>query len=163
LVSYKAYRPRGGRSYALVFHLPDSAHEWNDDHRLCLQQPFLATLFYEDVFRQVLLMAEYLRLQLPACDRFYIREGEGIQFIAGFAEPTKPLPAAAARLRPEGASRAVLKGSGRRSLARQMGGEHADQPLNAQVRAIGSAGRRRRRGGAVGPWVDEIERSSSGS
>jgi hypothetical protein len=68
--------------------LPDPEHEWDDDHRLCLQQPFLATLFYEDVFRQVLLTAEYLRLQLPACDRFHIREGETIQFIAGLGEPT---------------------------------------------------------------------------
>jgi hypothetical protein len=58
--------------------------EWDEEQQLCRQQPFLATLFYEDVFKDfVLTMAEILRLQLPSCTRFRIRENEIIQFVAG--------------------------------------------------------------------------------
>jgi hypothetical protein len=47
--------------------------EWDDEHKLCLQQPFLATLFYEDVFRSLLLSrAEGLRFQVSNCERFHI-------------------------------------------------------------------------------------------
>jgi hypothetical protein len=63
--------------------LPNPKQEWDEDHPLCYQQPFLATLFYEDVFRMIVLrMAELMRLQLPSCTRFRIREDETIQFIA---------------------------------------------------------------------------------
>ena len=63
--------------------LPDPDQEWDDEHPLCYKQPFLATLFYEDVFRDFLLMpTELLRIQVPSCRRFQIREGDTIRFIA---------------------------------------------------------------------------------
>ena len=62
--------------------LGDPDQDWDAGHQLCYQQPFLATLFYEDVFRDILLIAEFLRLQVPNCDRFRIRENETIRFIA---------------------------------------------------------------------------------
>ena len=63
--------------------LNDPEQEWDAEHQLCFQQPFLATLFYEDVFRSMLLMVtELLRLQVPSCDRFQIRENDTIRFIA---------------------------------------------------------------------------------
>jgi N-acyl-D-aspartate/D-glutamate deacylase len=63
--------------------LNDPEQGWDEQHQLCYQNPFLATLFYEDVFRSMLLrVAELLRLQVPSCDRFHIRECETIRFIA---------------------------------------------------------------------------------
>jgi len=63
--------------------LDDPEQAWDEQHQLCYQQPFLATLFYEDVFRNILLrVAELLRLQVPSCDRFHIPECETIRFIA---------------------------------------------------------------------------------
>jgi hypothetical protein len=60
----------------------DPEQEWDDEHKLCVQQPLLATLFYEDVFRNLLLFpAEFLRLQLPSCTRFRIRERDTIRFV----------------------------------------------------------------------------------
>ena len=56
--------------------------EWDDEHKLCLQQPFLATLFYEDVFRSLLLSrAEGLRFQVSNCERFHIGAKETIKFV----------------------------------------------------------------------------------
>ena len=64
-----------------VLNHPDQ--EWDDQHQLCYQQRLLATLFYEDVFRNFLLRpAELLRLQVPSCNRFHIAENETVQFIA---------------------------------------------------------------------------------
>lgn len=64
--------------------LKDPGHDWDEGHQLCYQQPLIATFFYEDVFRDFLLrVAELLRMQLPACSRFQIREEDTIQFIAG--------------------------------------------------------------------------------
>ena len=58
------------------------AQEWDDEHKLCVQQPFLATLFYEDVFRDLVLFpTDFLRLQMPSCRRFNIRERDTIRFI----------------------------------------------------------------------------------
>lgn len=63
--------------------LNDPEQKWDAEHQLCFQQPFLATLFYEDVFRSMLLrVAELLRLQVPSCDRFQIREKDTVRFIA---------------------------------------------------------------------------------
>jgi len=56
--------------------------EWDKNHELCYRQPFLATLFYEDVFRDMLLVAELLRIQLPGCRRFQIRAGDTVRFVA---------------------------------------------------------------------------------
>ena len=55
---------------------------WNDGkHPLCVRQPMLATLFYDDVVRKCLLpMAESLRAQLPTCNRFQIRAEDTIRF-----------------------------------------------------------------------------------
>lgn len=58
--------------------LSDPAYEWDDEHILCYKQQFLATLFYEDVFRDLLLVTALLRLQVPSCERFHIRENETI-------------------------------------------------------------------------------------
>jgi hypothetical protein len=64
--------------------LNDPEHGWDENHQLCYKQPVLATLFYEDVFRNFLLrIAELLRIQVPACSRFQIREADTIRFIAG--------------------------------------------------------------------------------
>jgi hypothetical protein len=61
--------------------LQDPEQEWDEEHRLCLVQPFLATLFYEDVFiNNLLWMAELMRLQLPNCERFHIAEQDTIYF-----------------------------------------------------------------------------------
>jgi hypothetical protein len=63
--------------------LDDPKQEWDDAHSLCNRQRFLATLFYEDVFKHlVLLPADYLRLQMPSCERFQIRGKDTIRFIA---------------------------------------------------------------------------------
>jgi hypothetical protein len=64
--------------------LNDTEQGWDDWHQLCYKQPVLATLFYEDVFRNFVLgPAEQLRLQVPGCSRFQIREADTIRFIAG--------------------------------------------------------------------------------
>jgi hypothetical protein len=64
--------------------LEDPAQDWDASHQLCYKQPFLATFFYEDVFRNFLLQtAELLRMQVPGCSRFQIREADTIRFIAG--------------------------------------------------------------------------------
>jgi hypothetical protein len=63
--------------------LDDPKQEWDDEHSLCNKQRFLATLFYEDVFKSlVLLPAEYLRFQMPSCERFQIAGKDTIRFIA---------------------------------------------------------------------------------
>jgi hypothetical protein len=60
-------------------------HGWDDEHQLCYKQPFLATLFYEDVFRSILLnLTSQLYLQVPSCRRFKIRESEMINFALGY-------------------------------------------------------------------------------
>ena len=62
--------------------ITDPEQEWDDAHKLCVQQPFLATLFYEDVFRDLLLFpSEYLRYQVPSCERFRIGTKETIRFV----------------------------------------------------------------------------------
>lgn len=62
--------------------LDDPKHGWDDEHKLCQKQKFLATLFYPDVFESLILFpAEYLRLQLPSCERFQIRENDTVRFI----------------------------------------------------------------------------------
>lgn len=61
--------------------LDDSKHEWDGERQLCYQQPFLATLFYEDVFRNILLhLTSNLYLQVPSCRRFKIASGDMINF-----------------------------------------------------------------------------------
>ncbi|HEV3160093.1 MAG TPA: hypothetical protein VGZ89_08925 [Xanthobacteraceae bacterium] len=63
--------------------LDDPEQEWDDTHSLCNKQRFLATLFYEDVFKNlVLLPAENLRFQMPGCERFQIKGKDTIRFIA---------------------------------------------------------------------------------
>ncbi|HEY7329497.1 MAG TPA: hypothetical protein VH592_17795 [Gemmataceae bacterium] len=65
--------------------LKDPEHKWDDEHQLCYKQPFLATLFYEDVFRNILLnLTSQLYLQIPSCRRFKIRECEMINFALGY-------------------------------------------------------------------------------
>jgi hypothetical protein len=64
--------------------LNDPTQEWDEGHKLCYDQPFLATLFYEDVCENILLrIAELLRFQVPRCERFHIKENETIRFIPG--------------------------------------------------------------------------------
>ena len=63
--------------------LDDPEQEWDDAHSLCHKQRFLATLFYEDVFKHlVLLPADYLRFQMPSCERFQISGKDTTQFTA---------------------------------------------------------------------------------
>jgi hypothetical protein len=55
---------------------------WNDGrHPLCFTHPLLATMFYDDIARKILLTAELYRVQLPSCTRFRIREDETIKFV----------------------------------------------------------------------------------
>jgi hypothetical protein len=61
--------------------LKDPDQAWDKNHELCYRQPFLATLFYEDVFRNMLLVAELLRIQLPHCRRFLIRAEDTVRFV----------------------------------------------------------------------------------
>jgi len=61
--------------------LKDPDHEWDNEHQLCYQQPFLATLFYPDVFQSILMhLTNLLYLQAPTCRRFKIRERDMINF-----------------------------------------------------------------------------------
>lgn len=55
----------------------------NDAHsELCKKQPFLASLFFENLFRDyILVTAENLRLQVPVCSRFNIKESETLKFV----------------------------------------------------------------------------------
>jgi hypothetical protein len=63
--------------------LRDPRQGWDEQRRLCAQQPFLATFFYEDVFTNVVLwMAEIMRLQLPSCERFKISAADTVRFAA---------------------------------------------------------------------------------
>jgi hypothetical protein len=63
--------------------LDDPKREWDDGHELCKKQPFLATLFYEDVFENFILrLAEYLRFQVPSCQRFHISAKDTNRFVA---------------------------------------------------------------------------------
>jgi hypothetical protein len=63
--------------------LADPEEGWDDEHELCKKQPFLATLFYEDVFENFILrLAEYLRFQVPSCERFQISAKDTIRFVA---------------------------------------------------------------------------------
>lgn len=56
---------------------------WNDgEHPLCVRQPMLATLFYDDVVRKMLPVAELFRAQLPSCNRFRIRAEDTVRFVA---------------------------------------------------------------------------------
>jgi len=57
---------------------------WDDgQHPLCHRNPMLATLFYEDVIKELLLpMAEQFRVQLPSCSRFQISDEDTIRFVA---------------------------------------------------------------------------------
>jgi len=62
--------------------LSDPEQGWDEAHLLCYQQPFLSTLFYEDVFRNIVLMLTgLLHVQVPSCDRFKIRYSDTIRFI----------------------------------------------------------------------------------
>jgi hypothetical protein len=71
--------------------LQDPEQEWDEEHRLCLVQPFLATLFYEDVFiNNLLWMAELMRLQLPNCERFHIAEQDTIYFTPDWMLQSRP-------------------------------------------------------------------------
>jgi hypothetical protein len=64
--------------------LNDPAQEWDEEHDLCYRQPFLATLFYEDVFTSMVLrVSELLRDQISRCERFRILESDTIRFVAG--------------------------------------------------------------------------------
>lgn len=64
--------------------LQDPDHEWDNEHQLCYQQPLLATLFYPDVFQNILMfLTNLLYLQVPTCRRFKIRERDMINFAWG--------------------------------------------------------------------------------
>ena len=63
--------------------LPDLLDEHRESHPLCSKQPFLATIFYEDLLRDYVLdTAEHLREQAPTCTRFRIRADQTIKFVA---------------------------------------------------------------------------------
>ena len=65
--------------------LQDPRHGWDERHQLCYDHSVLATLFYEDVFKDfVLRTAEHLRIQVPTCSRFQIHET--VKFAIGWDE-----------------------------------------------------------------------------
>ena len=81
---WRPTKPVAHAAAAAIFTLSilnDFEHGWDGGHQLCYQQPFLATLFYEDVFRNILLhLTSNLYLQVPSCRRFKIDNGDMINF-----------------------------------------------------------------------------------
>jgi hypothetical protein len=63
--------------------LHDLVEDQDENYQICNNQPFLATLFFENLFKDYMLVtAEHLRLQMPTCSRFKITESETVRFIA---------------------------------------------------------------------------------
>jgi hypothetical protein len=85
---WRPVKPVAHAAAAAVFSwlaLQDPRHGWDERHQLCYDHSVLATLFYEDVFKDfVLRTAEHLRIQVPTCSRFQIHET--VRFAIGWDE-----------------------------------------------------------------------------
>ena len=84
---WKPVKPVAHAAAAAVLYwgsLHDLVEEQDENYQICNNQPFLATLFFENLFKDyILVTAEHLRLQIPTCSRFKITESETIRFVAG--------------------------------------------------------------------------------